>query len=45
MIEMLLPWNFDEDKCRIRSGKSPHNFSLLRRLALNMLRLENTWSS
>ena len=44
-VHWILDMNFDEDKCRIRSGKSPHNFSLLRRLALNMLRLENTWSS
>ena len=31
---------FDEDKSRIRSGHSPRNFALLRRLALNLLSRE-----
>ena len=31
-----------EDRCRIRSGHSPHNFALLRRMALNALHQETT---
>lgn len=38
-IENTVHWTLDctffEDNCRIRSFHSPHNFSLLRRLALN----------
>ena len=33
---------FREDESRIRKGNGPHNFSLLRRLALNLLRREDT---
>ena len=41
-VHWVLDMNFDEDACRIRSGHSPHNIALIRRLALNMLRQETT---
>jgi predicted transposase YbfD/YdcC len=45
-IENQLHWTldvtFNEDKCRIRSFNSPHNFALLRRMALNALNRETT---
>lgn len=45
-IENQLHWvldvTFHEDICRIRSGHSPHNFALLRRLTLNLLRQDST---
>ncbi|MGB5768603.1 MAG: ISAs1 family transposase [Crocosphaera sp.] len=46
-IENNLHWTLDvtfrEDQCRIRSEHSPHNFALLRRLALNVLHQEKTF--
>jgi predicted transposase YbfD/YdcC len=46
-IENNLHWTLDvtfsEDKCRIRSEYGPHNFALLRRLALNVLHQEKTF--
>lgn len=41
-VHWVLDVTFREDRCRIRSGYSPHNFALLRRLALNALRQETT---
>ena len=41
-VHWVLDVTFREDGCRIRSGYSPHNFALLRRLALNALRQETT---
>jgi len=41
-VHWVLDVTFNEDYCRIRSGHSPHNFALLRRLALNALRQETT---
>ena len=44
MIENSLHWVLDatmnEDRQRNRKGHGPHNFALLRRLALNIARLE-----
>jgi hypothetical protein len=34
---------FNEDACRIRSGHAPQNLSLLRRIALNALNLEQSF--
>lgn len=46
-IENQLHWTldvtFNEDRSRIRSGHSPHNFAFLRRLALNALNQETTF--
>jgi len=36
---------FSEDSCRVRSGHAPHNLSLLRRLALNLLRQDSSSGS
>ncbi|MGD2180696.1 ISAs1 family transposase [Lusitaniella coriacea] len=45
-IENQLHWCLDvlfrEDSCRIRSGHAPRNLSLLRRLALNILRQDSS---
>ncbi|MBP0022008.1 MAG: ISAs1 family transposase [Cyanobacteria bacterium SBLK] len=41
-VHWVLDVIFHEDSCRIRSGHSPRNFALLRRLALNALRQETT---
>jgi|SRR6476620_3262776 len=46
-IENQAHWTLDctfaEDSCRIRSFHSPHNFSLLRRIALNALNREQSY--
>ncbi len=45
-IENQVHWTLDvtfhEDQCRIRSGHSPCNFAILRRMALNALNQEKT---
>lgn len=45
-IENQMHWSldvtFNEDKCRIRSLNSPHNFALVRRMALNAVNQETT---
>ena len=45
-IENSLHWVLDiafrEDECRLRKGHAAHNFSLLRRLALSLLRQDRT---
>lgn len=33
----VLDWNFDEDRCRIRTGYGPENISRLRRFAIGLL--------
>jgi predicted transposase YbfD/YdcC len=46
-IENGLHWTldvtFNEDACRIRTGHAPQNLSLLRRIALNALNLEQSF--
>jgi predicted transposase YbfD/YdcC len=46
-IENGLHWTldvtFNEDACRVRSGHAPQNLSLLRRIALNALNLEQSF--
>ena len=37
-VHWVLDMAFREDLCRVRVGHGAHNFSLLRRLALNLLR-------
>jgi predicted transposase YbfD/YdcC len=45
-IENSLHWvldvSFDEDACRIRKDKGAQTFSVLRHIALNLLRRENS---
>lgn len=45
-IENSLPWVLDiafrEDECRIRKDHAPANFAVLRHIALNLLRKENS---
>lgn len=46
-VENGLHWTldvtFNEDACRVRTGHAPQNLSLLRRLALNALNLEQSF--
>jgi len=41
-LHWVLDMAFREDESRVRKGNGPHNFSLLRRLALNLLQREDT---
>ncbi len=45
-VENCLHWTLDvafrEDECRMRAGYSAENFSILRRIALNLLKQEKT---
>lgn len=41
-LHWVLDMAFDEDRCRIRRGNAPDNFALLRKIALNLLKLEKT---
>ena len=45
-VENCLHWVLDlafrEDECRIRKDNGPHNFALLRHIALNLLKQEQT---
>lgn len=41
-VHWTLDVTFSEDKCCIRSCHAPHNFALLRGMALNALNLETT---
>lgn len=34
----ILDWNFDEDRCRIRTGNGPENMTRLRRLAISIIK-------
>ena len=46
-VENGLHWTldvtFNEDACRVRTGHAPQNLSLLRRIALNALNLEQSF--
>ena len=37
-MHYLLDWNFDEDRCRIRTGFGPENITRLRRFAIGVLK-------
>ena len=34
----ILDWNYDEDRCRIRSGHGPENITRLRRFAIGLIK-------
>jgi predicted transposase YbfD/YdcC len=34
----ILDWNFDEDRCRIKTGHGPENITCLRRLAISIIK-------
>ena len=34
----ILDWNYDEDRCRIRTGYGPENISRLRRFAISVIK-------
>jgi predicted transposase YbfD/YdcC len=40
---LTLDVTFNEDACRVRTGHAPQNLSLLRRIALNALNLEQSF--
>lgn len=37
-VHYIIDWNYDEDRCRIRTGFGPENISRLRRFAVGMLK-------
>lgn len=37
-LHYLLDWNYDEDRCRIRTGFGPENITRLRRFAIGVLK-------
>src|SRR6218665_1302746 len=41
-MHWVLDVAFGEDECRIRAGNAAHNLSILRRIALNLLKNEKT---
>lgn len=40
----ILDWNYDEDRCRIRTGNGPENITCLRRLAISIIKSKNVSS-
>ena len=34
----MIDWNYDEDRCRIRTGHGPENITRLRRFAIGLLK-------
>ena len=34
----LLDWNWDEDRCRVRTGHGPENMTRLRRFAIGLIK-------
>ena len=41
-VHWVLDIAFREDECRIRKANGAHNFAILRRIALNLLKQENS---
>lgn len=37
----ILDWNFDEDRCRIRTGYGPENMTRLRKFAISIIKSKN----
>ncbi len=40
----ILNWNYDEDRCRIRSGHGPENITRLRRFAISVIKSKGVLS-
>jgi len=40
----ILDWNYDEDRCRIRTGHGPENISRLRRFAISLIKAKGARS-
>jgi len=40
----ILDWNYDEDRCRIRTGHGPENITRLRRFAISVIKSKNVRS-
>ena len=40
----ILDWNYDEDRCRIRTGYGPENISRLRRFAISVIKSKGVLS-
>lgn len=38
----LLDWNFDEDRCTVRTGHGPENITRLRRFAIGLIKSKNS---
>ena len=34
----IIDWNYDEDRCRIRTGHGPENITRLRRFAISLIK-------
>lgn len=43
-VHYLLDWNYDEDRCRIRTGYGPENVNRLRRFAIGLLKSKGVTS-
>ena len=37
----ILDWNYDEDRCRIRTGYGPENITRLRKFAISLIKSKN----
>jgi len=37
-------WNYDEDRCRIRTGHGPANITRLRRFAIGLIKFKGVYS-
>ena len=40
----ILDWNYDEDRCRIRTGHGPENITRLRRFAIGLIKSKGVYS-
>ena len=40
----ILDWNYDEDRCRIRTGHGPENITRLRRFAIGLIKSQGVYS-
>ena len=40
----ILDWNYDEDRCRIRTGYGPENITRLRKFAISVIKSKKVYS-